>query len=105
MTFATAPYTPLLNAVSANANGSDAVWPGGAGCFMVQATSYGGGTVKLQFKLPNGNYVDVGTDVTMTADGVGGFNLPQGTIRATLTGATSPSGLSAFVAPIPVNGG
>jgi len=73
---------------NASATGNWFAWPGGRGEFRVQAT-WGGGTVKLQCKGPNGTAQDVGTDVTLTADGGGIFELGAGEIRASVTTATA----------------
>lgn len=68
-------------------NGNDKVVSGGHYAFMAEAT-FGGGTVKLQVKLPQGTYADV-TSVTLSAAGmVAGF-LPPGTYRAVATTATA----------------
>ena len=68
-------------------NGTDKLCQGGHYAFIAEAT-FGGGTVKLQIKLPQGNYADV-TSVTLSAAGmVAGF-LPPGTYRAVATTATA----------------
>jgi len=63
-------------------------WRGGKGTFLVEAT-FGGGTVKLQVKGPNGAAIDVGTDTTLTANGGGNFELPPCELRASVTTATA----------------
>ena len=64
-------------------------WPGGVGMFSAEAT-WGGGTVSLEFKTPNGTWIAVGADTTLTANGGAGFLLPAGTeIRAAVTTATA----------------
>lgn len=63
-------------------------WPGGIGVMYAEAT-WGGGTVKLQCQTPQGTWVDVGAGVTFTANGVGGFTLPAGPIRASVATATA----------------
>lgn len=73
---------------NASATGNWVAWPGGRGEFRVQAT-WGGGEVKLQCKGPNGTEQDVGTDVTLDADGGGIFELGAGEIRAAVTTATA----------------
>lgn len=68
-------------------NGSDVAWMGGKTAFLAEAT-FGGGTVKLQIKLPQGTYADV-TSVTLSAAGMVVSDLPQGTYRAVATTATA----------------
>ena len=61
-------------------------WPGGAGTFCVYGT-WAGSTAKLQFSPDLGtNWIDVGSDVTFTADNVGNFQLPQCKIRLNVSG-------------------
>ena len=73
---------------NASATGSWLQWPGGSGLFSVEAT-WGGGTVKLQYKAPNGTAVDAGPYTTLTANGGGIFDLPPGEIRANVATATA----------------
>jgi hypothetical protein len=63
-------------------------WRGGPGTFLVEAT-FGGGSVKLQVKGPNGTAIDVGTDTTLAANGGGNFDLPPCELRAAVTTATA----------------
>lgn len=80
-------YRDLITNGSAT---SDAVsWAGGDGMFTVKAT-WGGGTVKLQYLLPDGaTWADVGANTTLTADGGGGFTLGPCNIRANVATATA----------------
>ena len=67
-------------------------WAGGRGTFSATAT-WGGATVALQYMAPDGStWIDVGPEVTLTADDIGGFELAAGLIRAEVTGGP-PSGL------------
>lgn len=86
-----------LNLISnGSASSSGAFWPGGEGTFHVVGT-FGGTTVSLQRLGPDGaTWTDIGTDVTLTDEGMGNFNVGPGTIRAAVTGGT-PSGLYATV--------
>lgn len=79
--------TGIVLASNASATGNWFQWPGGRGEFRVEAT-FGGGTVKLQCKGPNGTAQDVGTDTTLTASGGGIFELGAGEIRANIATAT-----------------
>lgn len=68
-------------------NGSDKRISGGHYSFVGEST-FGGGNVKLQIKLPQGNYADV-TSVTLSANGFVNAFLPPGTYRAVATTATA----------------
>jgi hypothetical protein len=84
---------------NASATGSDVTWPGGRGSFIVAGT-FGGATVKLQLLGPDGStYIDAGSYTTLTAAGIGNFDLPQGKIRANVSGG-SPSGLYAVAVTV-----
>lgn len=72
---------------NASATGAEKNWPGGTGIFMAEAT-FGGGSVKLQYKLPNGTWQDAGPDTSLTANGGGVFELPPCNIRAAVATAT-----------------
>ena len=72
---------------NASATGDAKSWQGGKGLFTAEAT-WGGGTVKLQFKTINGTWVDV-DGVSLTADGTKEFELPIGEIRANVATATA----------------
>jgi hypothetical protein len=80
--------TGIVLASNASATGAWFQWPGGRGEFRVEAT-FGGGTVKLQCKGPNGTAMDVGAAVTLTANGGGIFELGAGEIRANIATATA----------------
>ena len=67
-------------------NQADKVWLGGKTAFIGEGT-FGGGSVKLQIKLPQGNYFDV-PSATLSAAGMYITDLPPGTYRAvTATGS------------------
>jgi hypothetical protein len=68
-------------------NGADKYFTGGKAAFTAEAT-FGGGTVKLQIKLPQGTYFDVAS-VTLSAAGMVVTELPPGTYRAVATTATA----------------
>lgn len=70
-------------------NGAAVRWAGGRGVFSATAT-WGSGSVKLQYQLPDGStWVDVGPETTLTADGAGGFELPDSLVRAVVTTSTA----------------
>lgn len=80
--------TGIVLVSNASATGAWFAWPGGRGEFRVEAT-FGGGTVKLQCKGPNGTAQDVGVDTTLTAAGGGIFELGAGEIRCNIATATA----------------
>lgn len=84
---------------NASATGAAVTWPGGKGVFTVVG-SFSAGTVSLQFLGPDGTtWIDVGTSTTVTAAACAAFELPQGQLRASVSGGT-PSGLYARVARV-----
>jgi len=84
---------------NASATSDPKQWPGGRGVVMMGADWAGGGTIALQALLPNGSYADVSTETTKTANGLGGFDLPPCTIKATVTGTVAAAYVS--VARVP----
>lgn len=82
--------TNVILASNASATGAATSWPGGPGTFTAVGT-FGGGTVKLQYLLPDGStWADAGTDTTLTAAGGGIFELsPGASIRCSITTATA----------------
>lgn len=83
---------------NASTTGDSFIWPGGRGLFAADGT-FGGATVKLQFLGPANNWIDAGNYTTLIAAGGGVFDLPQGQIRANITGGT-PSGLFAYACTV-----
>jgi hypothetical protein len=74
---------------NASATGSWVAWDGGTGVFSCVGT-FNSATVSLQFQGPDGSTaIDVGTNTTLTAAGAGGFVLPPGRIRASISGSPS----------------
>lgn len=73
---------------NASATSAAKKWPGGVGLFAVKAT-WGGGSVALQFQLPDGSTWVTPTDGSLTADGGLIFELPPCLIRAAVTTATA----------------
>ena len=76
----------LLSNASAG-NGTAAIWPGGKGIFMAEAT-WGGGSAKLQMQTPNGTWIDV-DGVSLTANGTKAIDIPAGQIRAVTATASA----------------
>ena len=84
---------------NATATGSAHRWPGGRGTFEVDG-SFDGATVTLQKLGPDGtNYLSLGTDAALTAEGVINFDLPPCHIRALVAGG-SPNGMYATATKI-----
>ena len=80
--------TGIVLASNASATGAWFMWPGGRGEFRVEGT-FGGGTVKLETKGPNGTAQDVGSFTTLTSAGGGIFELGACEIRANIATATA----------------
>lgn len=83
---------------NAAATGSALLWPGGQGVFLAEAT-YGGGTVKLQTKSPNGTWIDV-DGASTTAAGTKVFYLGPCEIRVNIATATAVYAYAAVVKDI-----
>lgn len=90
-----------------NSTGTGAAfdYQGGDALFMVSATSWGGGNVKLQMQNADGAWVNIQnyattTPISITADGTANFRAPAGPMRAVATTAT---GVTACVLGIPSN--
>ncbi len=69
-------------------NGAAVSWPGGKG-YMTGEATWGGGSLKLQFKTLNSTtWIDV-TSVTLSANGGIAFELPAGEIRGVIATSTA----------------
>ena len=79
----------LATAASANGNYPTAnglLWRGGTGTLFVAGT-WDSATAKLQAKAPSGSaWIDVGTDVEFTANGVANFQLGPCALRLNVAG-------------------
>lgn len=98
---ATTSY-PLFALQTTNGNSSAIAWRGGRGVFYAYGTP-NGATVKLQWSPDAGTtWLDVDrsgdTFVTFTANGAGGFELPECQIRANLASAGGSTSMNAAVA-------
>ncbi len=80
--------TLMANDVAAADNTLATLWPGGRGIFMAEAT-WGGGSVKLQYKSPQGTWIDVGAAATLTANGMVMVELPPGVVKVVRATATA----------------
>lgn len=95
--------TKLLDAVDANTNGDGFPATGGSKTLAVWGDDFGSGTVTVEAS-PDGGTTWIGLTITgsplaLTAKGVRFIErLGQGMqVRATLTGATAPSNVSAML--------
>lgn len=87
----------LLNNMAVT--GSPVMWPGGRGVFSLAGT-VSGATITLQYLGPDGaTWLTVAAATTLTAVGLGVFDLPCGQIRALVASGT-PSGLFAAAEPV-----
>ncbi len=76
---------------SANGQSTVYVWPGGVGQFSAAGT-WDGATCKLQVSPDSGTtWIDVGSDVTKTEDGIGNFELGTCQVRADLSSVGTTS--------------
>ena len=86
----------VFTAQTANGQSTAYDWPGGIGQFIVEGT-WNGATVKLQVSPDGGTtWLDVGSDVTLTADNIGNFELngvSNFQIRADLSSAVGSTSL------------
>lgn len=79
-----------------NGNSAEMFWPGGPGAVTFEGT-FGSATVKLQFaRLSGGTFLDVGLNSQATSAKVSGFDIPEGYLRANVSGGTGES-LDVFV--------
>lgn len=79
-------------------NGAAFVWPGGRGMFMAVSTNWGGGSVALQWRGPDGVTWLATPAISLTADSGTVFDLPPGEVRAVVNTAT---GVTASAVRIP----
>jgi hypothetical protein len=76
----------MLNDVAATAT-DHKFWGGGRGSLIVEAGTWGGGSVQLQAKSPNGTWINVDT-ATATADAIIGFELARCELKVVVTTST-----------------
>jgi hypothetical protein len=77
--------------MTGNGNSAAEQFDGGIGYWSARGT-FSAGTAKLQHSVDGGaNWLDVGADVTKTADGGGTFFLGPCLLRTNLAGAGSPN--------------
>jgi hypothetical protein len=61
-------------------------WQGGPGFFVAESSNWGGGSVTLQWRTPNGTYITVGSAAVLSANGCVAVNLPRGCVKALVSG-------------------
>lgn len=85
----------LLDAVDTDTDGAWHDYPGGLSTVVVKGTSFGGGTVTIEYRGVGGVGVSLGSDFEFTANSAP-TNLLLGNckIRATLTNSSAPSDVS-----------
>ena len=77
--------------------GTDLGWNGGRGSFVASGT-WDGATVTFSAADESGDFIDLGSDAVLTADGIVNFDLPAGfTLRATLSNDGATTSLTAAV--------
>ena len=86
----------LLSSVSTNSSGDAVQLTGGVMTFAAWGT-WDTATVTLEYSPDGGTtWIAVGSDTTLTADGVANFQLPAGTyIRATVSSVGGSTSVSA----------
>ena len=88
----------LFENQDAAGNGPERVWQwGGAGIFAAEAGTWGGASVKLQAKGPNGSWIDV-AGVSLGANGFVAFSAAKhAALRGVVTG--TPTDLYCSASP------
>jgi hypothetical protein len=88
-------HRQLLDTVTADGDGSAVGWNGGRGTFVLEGTM-NGATATLQWSRTASTYHTVGTDTTLTATGIAGFELAPGFLRVNIASAGASTSLSAW---------
>lgn len=88
----------LFENQDAAGNGTERVWQwGGPGVFAAEAGTWGGASVKLQAKGPNGSWIDV-AGVSLSANGFVAFSASKhAALRGVVTG--TPTDLYCSASP------
>ena len=87
----------LFSARTTDGDSSAVGWNGGRGALVVNGT-WDGATMTLKAADASGNYISLGSDAELTADGIVNFDLPAGfTLRATLSNDGATTSLTAAV--------
>ena len=75
-------------------------WNGKLGAFLASGT-FDGATAKLQHKIGS-DWVDLGSDVTLTSAGGGQFITPQSELRVNVASAGASTSITIAVKPLVV---
>ena len=75
-------------------------WNGRLGAFLASGT-FDGATVKLQHKVGD-DWVDMGTDTTLTTAGGGQFITPQAQLRVNTFNAGASTSIKIIVKPLTI---
>ncbi|HUD51409.1 hypothetical protein [Parvibaculum sp.] len=86
----------ILNGATANGSSTPVDWTGGTGTFWAWGI-FGGATISLEASPDGANWFSVGQAVSFSQNGVGGFALGPCKLRATLSGATGTTSVSAIL--------
>jgi hypothetical protein len=84
----------ILSAAKVSGSSPQVDWTGGTGTFWAWGT-FGGATVALEASPDGTNWFAVGSSVTFTQKGVGGFSLGPCKLRATVSDATGTTNVYA----------
>lgn len=79
---------------------TDVSWNGKLGAFLASGT-FDGATVKLQHKIGS-EWVDLGSDVTLSSAGGGQFITPQSELRVDLSSHGASTSITVAVKPLVV---
>ena len=82
---------------SSNSQSTTYNWVGGVGQFMAKGT-WDTATLKMQMSPDEGTtWIDIGTSVTFTSDGIGNFELGPSDIRADLSSVGASTSLDCWM--------
>jgi hypothetical protein len=86
----------------AAASSTEKHWHGGRGIFSAEAGTWGGATVKLQYRGPNGTWIDA-TGIVLSANGALPFEASNGAaLQSVVTG--TPTNLYCTAAGVGARG-
>lgn len=87
----------VFTTASGNASTTAVNWGGGVGQFIATGT-FDTCTVKMQMSPDDGTtWIDVGSDTTLTAEGIANFELGPCDIRANLSSVGGSTSVSAWM--------
>jgi hypothetical protein len=86
----------ILNGATVNGSSTVVEWTGGTGTFWVWG-SFGGAMVALEASPDGANWFPIGQAVSFSQNGLGRFALGPCKLRASLSGATETTNVSAIL--------